>query len=341
MTGAGSCKNNPERRHPKTREVYALNWMVLAGLIALLAPAPSPAPAPEPPGAPDGALTIRLPGETIRIHRAEFALPGTGFVDPERLVRLADGLAAKLDYPAVNAKFAANGSIRPERPGRRLDRAAFESRFYAYFYGNGGADIVPPVRSVPAKVDSELLAELGEKVIGRYVTYYNPRNLNRSHNIELAASTLDSTVVFPGETFSFNRTIGRRTVERGYREAPVIVRGELSEGVGGGICQVSSTLFNAVDNAGLQIVERYVHSRHVAYVPPGRDATVSWYGPDFRFRNTLDQPVLIRAHAGRGTMRVVLYSTESVRHHPRAVPGTRSGRYDEVRVALRPDPRGN
>ncbi|REK58452.1 MAG: hypothetical protein C6W55_03305 [Thermobacillus sp.] len=303
--------------------------MMLAGLIALLSP--------DLPDGADGALTIRLPGETIRIHRGEFALPGTGFVDPARLDRLADGLAAKVDVPARNAKFAANGTIRPEQPGRKLDREAFESQFYAYFYGSGEADMEPPARQVPAKVDSALLAGLNEKVIGRYVTYYNPRNRNRSHNIELASAALDSTVVFPGETFSFNRTIGKRTVERGYRQAPVIVRGELSEGVGGGICQVSSTLFNAVDNAGLEIVERYAHSRHVAYVPPGRDATVSWYGPDFAFRNTLNQPVLIRAYAARGTMRVVLYSTESVRHHPRKVPGIQRGQIEEVRDALHPD----
>ncbi|AGA59375.1 putative vancomycin resistance protein [Thermobacillus composti KWC4] len=306
-----------------------MKWMMLAGLIALLSP--------DLPDGADGALTIRLPGETIRIHRGEFALPGTGFVDPARLDRLADGLAAKVDVPARNAKFAANGTIRPEQPGRKLDREAFESQFYAYFYGSGEADMEPPARQVPAKVDSALLAGLNEKVIGRYVTYYNPRNRNRSHNIELASAALDSTVVFPGETFSFNRTIGKRTVERGYRQAPVIVRGELSEGVGGGICQVSSTLFNAVDNAGLEIVERYAHSRHVAYVPPGRDATVSWYGPDFAFRNTLNQPVLIRAYAARGTMRVVLYSTESVRHHPRKVPGIQRGQIEEVRDALHPD----
>ena len=306
-----------------------MKWMMLAGLIALLSP--------DLPDGADGALTIRLPGETIRIHRGEFALPGTGFVDPAKLDRLADGLAAKVDVPARNAKFAANGTIRPEQPGRKLDREAFESQFYAYFYGSGEADMEPPARPVPAKVDSELLVGLKEKVIGQYVTYFNPGNRNRSHNIELASAALDSTVVFPGETFSFNRTIGKRTVERGYRQAPVIVRGELSEGVGGGICQVSSTLFNAVDRAGLQIVERYAHSRHVTYVPPGRDATVSWYGPDFAFRNTLNQPVLIRAYAARGTMRVVLYSTESVRHHPREVPGIQRGQIEEVRDALHPD----
>ena len=79
--------------------------------------------------------------------------------------------------------------------------------------------------------------------------------------------------------------------------AKIIVRGEFSEGIGGGICQISSTLYNAVDRAGLKIVERYSHSRSVPYVPPGRDATVNWGGPDFSFKNNYNQPILIRAQA--------------------------------------------
>ncbi|MFP3440966.1 VanW family protein, partial [Pantoea sp. SIMBA_133] len=116
-------------------------------------------------------------------------------------------------------------------------------------------------------------------------THFRKNNLERTSNIELAAEAINNTVVFPGETFSFNQTVGKRTKERGYLPAPIIVKGELSEGIGGGICQVSSTLFNAVDQAGVQIIERYSHSRSVPYVKPGRDATVSWYGPDFSFRN--------------------------------------------------------
>lgn len=328
MKDAGSGENKPECRYPEMREVCALKWMMLAGLIALLAPAPAP-DLPDDADA-DGALKIRLPGETIRVHRGEYALPGTGFVDPIKLDRLTGSVAAKLEIPARNARYDKRGGVVAERPGRRLDKEMFESRFYAYFYGRGSAELEPSVLAVTPKVDGELLVGLSEKLIGRYVTYYNPGNVNRSHNIALAAEAIDSTVVFPGETFSFNRTVGQRTVARGYREAPVIVRGELSEGVGGGICQVSSTLYNAVDNAGLQIVERYAHSRNVAYVPPGRDATVSWYGPDFAFRNSLDQPVLIRAHAACGTMRVTLYSTESVHHRPREVPGMRRRQVEEV-----------
>ena len=128
----------------------------------------------------------------------------------------------------------------------------------------------------------------------------------------LAAEAINNTVVFPGETFSFNQTVGKRTKEKGYLPAPIIVRGELSEGIGGGICQVSSTLFNAVDQAGVHILERYSHSRSVPYVKPGRDATVSWYGPDFSFRNELNQPILIRAKVIEGSVVIHVYSSEDM-----------------------------
>ena len=128
----------------------------------------------------------------------------------------------------------------------------------------------------------------------------------------LAVKAIDNVVVFPGESFSFNKVVGKRTASKGYMRAPVIVKGELAEDIGGGICQVSSTLFNAVDHTGVQIVERFSHSRKVPYVPPGRDATVSWYGPDFVFKNNLNQPILIKAKISNGNVLVRIYSSESV-----------------------------
>jgi vancomycin resistance protein YoaR len=100
----------------------------------------------------------------------------------------------------------------------------------------------------------------------------------------------------------------------------VIVRGEYAEDIGGGICQVSSTLFNAVDNAGLKIVQRFSHSRHVPYIPPGRDATVSWYGPDFEFKNMYNQPILIQARTIGNLLVIKLYSSEVIEYKPKKVP---------------------
>ncbi|WP_235715677.1 VanW family protein [Alkalihalobacillus hemicellulosilyticus] len=123
---------------------------------------------------------------------------------------------------------------------------------------------------------------------------------------------MNNYVVFPGETFSFNHVVGKRTIERGYLPAPIIIRGELSEGVGGGICQVSSTLYNAVDYAHMKIIERYSHSKRVPYVPPGRDATVSWYGPDFTFQNNYNQPILIRSFIYGGQLTISLFSSDDI-----------------------------
>ncbi len=176
------------------------------------------------------------------------------------------------------------------------------------------------MKPVYPKVDSELLATVQEKMIGQYTTYFNSNNKNRSHNISLAAKAINNQFVFPGETFSFNQIVGIRSASRGYLRAKIIVRGEISEGIGGGICQISSTLFNAADRAGLKIVQRYSHSRNVTYVPPGRDATVSWYGPDFVFQNMYNQPVLIRAIVSGGQTTILIYSSESINVKSRDVP---------------------
>lgn len=177
-----------------------------------------------------------------------------------------------------------------------------------------------PKLVIHPKVDSELLANLHVRQLSSYVTYFNIKNEERSQNIALAAEALDSHVVFPGEVFSFNDTVGERTAEKGYLPAPVIVKGELYEGVGGGICQVSSTLFNAVDIAGVEILQRYSHSRRVSYVPPGRDAAVSWYGPDFTFRNIHNQPVLIRAAVTGNSLLIRIYSSDVINYEKREVP---------------------
>ena len=127
--------------------------------------------------------------------------------------------------------------------------------------------------------------------LASYRTSLADRTEAQRHNIRQAAMALDGVVIEPGETFSFNQVVGPRTPERGYREAPAFMERDLVKSIGGGICQVSSTVYNAVALSGLAIVERHPHSRRVASVPPGRDATV-WYGmTDLTFRNEYPNPV--------------------------------------------------
>ncbi len=259
-------------------------------------------------------LSVVDDGETVdKFVKEDFELTLVDqlLIDHTKLDIQMEVLNEKIYQEPVDAKLADDGDIIQEQPGVALDRVQFRKQFYDYFYNGHPTELSPPERVVYPRVDSELLSEIREEVIGSYQTSFRPNNKERTRNIELAAEAIDSHVVFPGESFSFNGVVGKRTKEKGYKRAPVIVRGELTEGIGGGICQVSSTLYNAVDINGIEIVERYSHSRSVPYVPPGRDATVSWHGPDFVFKNKHNRPVLIRASAKRGNMTIQILSSKS------------------------------
>ena len=262
-------------------------------------------------------MTIRRSDVSSSLY--EFGFPS---VDMQKLQNISEQLTKQIQKEAVDATIDENGHIIPEQPGMELNEAVFKEQFFTYFYQKNSSTIEVPVRTVYPKVDSELLAQIRSQRIGHYVTYFNSHNKERSHNISLAAKAINNQVIFPGEIFSFNQTVGKRTKDKGYLPAPIIVRGEIAEGVGGGICQVSSTLFNAVDRSGLQILQRYSHSRRVPYVPPGRDATVSWYGPDFSFKNKYNQPILIQAKAQFGMMMILLFSSDEINYKPKHVPST-------------------
>jgi vancomycin resistance protein YoaR len=153
-----------------------------------------------------------------------------------------------------------------------------------------------PIPTTPAypNLTTEEAEEFGiRQEIASFTTYFSPANQARVNNITQVARALDGVIVRPGETFSFNETVGPRTKAAGYDEAPVIRDGVLTPGVGGGICQVSTTLFNAAFFAGLPVVERHPHSFYIDHYPVGRDATVSYGSADLKFRNDSDQMLLI------------------------------------------------
>lgn len=250
--------------------------------------------------------------ETIKLNQYELPFLNSYFLDNAKLTPLLDRLDGKIHKDPVNAKLNKKGEIVHEKPGISLDRQKFQALFQKSFYLGEPTKIEIPKKEIYPRVDTELLAEIKEKKIGHYVTFFKKNNQERSHNIKLSAAAINNFVVFPGETFSFNKVVGERTKERGYKRAPVIVKGEIAEDIGGGICQVSSTLYNAVSLKGIKIVERYSHSRSVPYVPPGRDATVSWWGPDFVFKNMYNQPVLIRAKSVDGQMDIGIFSSNAV-----------------------------
>jgi vancomycin resistance protein YoaR len=138
--------------------------------------------------------------------------------------------------------------------------------------------------------------------IGYFVTHFNPGEVGRTQTVRRAIDLIDGSVVAPGAIFSINQTVGERTAERGFGIGHVFINGKMEKQLGGGMCQVATTLFNAAMLADLKIVERHQHVRTVPYVSPGRDSTVYWGQKDFKLQNDTDTPIYIsykttRTHA--------------------------------------------
>lgn len=140
-----------------------------------------------------------------------------------------------------------------------------------------------------------------------FSTDYSKSTSERKHNIALAAKTLDNTFLDVNGEFSFNRKVGARTEKRGYKSAKIIVNGEFVDGVGGGVCQVSTTLYNAALQAGLHITEVHAHSLSVSYVKPSCDAMVNSGSADLRFINNTHNPVIIKAAADGSKLTFKIY----------------------------------
>lgn len=150
-------------------------------------------------------------------------------------------------------------------------------------------------------------AEAFPDLLATYTTNYSSSNANRSNNVALATSKINGTVLMPGEVFSYNGTVGKRTIAAGFKEAGAYVNGKTVNEVGGGICQVSSTLYNSVLRANLEIVARTNHMFTVGYVPIGTDATVSWGGPDFKFKNNREYAIRIVATTHNKNVTIKIY----------------------------------
>ena len=171
--------------------------------------------------------------------------------------------------------------------------------------------VIPLKTLYPDVSSSDIGFEAFPDLLSEFSTSFTSSNYNRSTNISLCAARINGTVVLPGETFSFNGTVGQRTKAAGFKEAPAYVGGQVVQEVGGGICQVSSTLYNAVLYSNLDIVERTNHSFKPAYVKPGLDATVSWGGPDFKFTNNRDYPIKIMTDSTDKILKVYIYGLKT------------------------------
>ena len=236
-------------------------------------------------------------------HRLEWTEISGDIVPPD-----FDAIAAELNKDVADAYYDPEKDIVvPEVMGVAFDTATATEAWNAA--GVLERVDIPIVLVEPEVTAEELRALLFRDCLGSTTTYMYGSTQIRIGNIRLACSMLDGLVIMPGETFSYNGTIGERTPEAGFGYAPAYSGDEVVYEVGGGICQVSSTLYNSVLGANLQVDERSCHNFAVTYLPKGLDATVSWPTPDFKFTNNREYPIRISAGTDRLALTIEIYGT--------------------------------
>lgn len=170
------------------------------------------------------------------------------------------------------------------------------------------SEYVIPLQTLYPNVTTNMIGtEAFPDMLSTYSTRYYTSDRDRTTNLQLAASKINGTVLMPGETFSYNQVVGERTIAAGYKEAPIYVEGEVVDGLGGGICQITSTLYNAVLYANLEIVERSNHQFVPSYVKASRDATVVYGSIDFKFKNNRGYPIKLVCSVSGGIARFDIY----------------------------------
>lgn len=166
---------------------------------------------------------------------------------------------------------------------------------------------IPLKYTAPSVTTNMIGTEAFPDLLAKFSTNYNARDTDRTTNLRLAAEKINGTVLMPGETFSYNTVVGERTIAAGYKEAAMYQNGEVVDGLGGGICQISTTLYNAVLYSNLEIVERRNHQFVPSYAKAGRDATVVYGSIDFKFKNTRNYPVKILCTVSGGVAKCEIY----------------------------------
>jgi vancomycin resistance protein YoaR len=229
---------------------------------------------------------------------------------------VAGRLGADVGSAPVNARFSVSGervTIRPSEIGSGVDseQLALDLAAALVETDSDARSVEVTTNDIQPRRSTEDAEAMGViERVSTYTTNFTTGNAPRNHNIQLIARMLDGTLVAPGEEFSFNGTTGNRTAADGFQAAGVIVGGEMTTAVGGGICQVSTTMFNTAMYAGVQVTQRINHSVFLSNYAPGRDAAVAAGGPDFRFKNTLDSYILISTSSTNSSVTISFFGTD-------------------------------
>jgi vancomycin resistance protein YoaR len=298
---------------------------------------------PEPDGTIIDRIRERFTGPDSRDVPLTLKVSETGVAEGLKRFSALVGMEPK---QARLTKVAGKFKATPPKPGKELDSADLAAKLQSaldadelrskvamslestpkrteWLKAQTPLELAAATREAQARITLEHLESITDRLT-TFSTGLGSSSRNRVHNVSLACQAIDGTVLLPGDVFSYNDTVGPRVASAGFKEAPVIIRGKLEKGTGGGICQVSSTLYNAVLLADLEIVRRRHHAFPVHYVPAGRDATVVDGVIDFRFKNRLTHPVAIDAKVIRGRVTVHVYGHPDDKAQVQILTGNRS-----------------
>lgn len=250
---------------------------------------------------------IRSVAENVRLGKENIG----GLTETELLSKLQK-ISAKTDVAARDASYnTKTWEVKEGKPGKRLNTDKIAK---AALFAKKGQVIQYSYSKVQPKVNSKQVKDK-IKPIAQFNTPFLDRSRSRIKNIRITSAKLDKKIILPGQEFSFNASTGSKSKKAGYENATVIVKTpkgpKHKKAPGGGVCQISTTLYNAVTKCGLKVTERHEHSDDVHYVPDGKDATVTYGGPDFRFVNTRSSPIMLRVTVGRRSLQVKIYENSA------------------------------
>jgi vancomycin resistance protein YoaR len=244
-------------------------------------------------------------------------IPGLFAIDSVHFGRVLSEIEKGRCFPPEDAEIWAEDGVlkyRPHKIGKSINEKKLSAEILQRLYHWPSFPITFQLETevlFPARKISDIMNMGIKDKIVTFSTFFDDSSLNRNHNISLAAKALDNLLLGKGKIFSFNELVGEASLSNGYREAPVIVNKELVMGPGGGICQVSSTIYNAALLSGMAIEERHHHSIPVTYLPPGLDATIAYNYLDLRFRNNLPFHVLIHMQVLGNELRAIFFGDPS------------------------------
>ncbi|WP_160679988.1 VanW family protein [Clostridium sp. C8-1-8] len=231
--------------------------------------------------------------------------------DDSKLKAFEQQIESKINKDPVDAKLTiSNGSISvtDDQIGHKIKTEELDKLIKNNINGKLEANsaVEAPIEETKPKYPKTELTKIDSK-LSTFSTSFATSNPGRSANVTLASSFINGKLLMPGDTFSYNQAVGERTTARGFKDAAIFVGDKVEQGVGGGICQVSTTLYRAAMRAGIRSTERYNHSMPTSYSPVGLDATVYWGSLDYKFKNTYNFPIYIESYTSNKNVYVNFY----------------------------------